>query len=159
MQAGELPGQGNDGGREAVEGREDQVGRGMRGDGCVGAGRAERESADGFVRVDDGCRWGTKRPDRVEFGRVWATCAAQMHRPRKPTCACRLESRLPSGVLASRQSVPTLTCFAHDSNTKAPMFSCDTRTDAPRVTARRSKENGSGGASDRPQGTSHFPCS
>ena len=56
MQAGELPGQGNDGGREAVEGREDQVGRGMRGDGCIADGRAQRESGDGFVRCD-----GTRR--------------------------------------------------------------------------------------------------
>ena len=68
MQAGELLGQGNDGWREAVEGREDQVGRG---DGCVAALRAGGQSADGFVWCDGMRRWGTEgRPERVESGWV-----------------------------------------------------------------------------------------
>jgi len=73
---GNLVGQGNGGWREAVEGLGDQVGRGV-GEGCVGAGRVERKSGDGFVGVDDGCRCGKeRRPGRGESGSVcWSGAA------------------------------------------------------------------------------------
>jgi len=43
--------QGNDDRREAVEGLEDRVGRGVPGDGCIVPGPSEKETAEPFTRL------------------------------------------------------------------------------------------------------------